>query len=149
VAKNVQLKYAILIYLALFWCATAYATEISLEQGLRSLSAFTMFAILTLSALGGAGATLVRMTSVTAPIVRNLPLEIARDVVCSILAGFLGFLLSSWYKWEVWYPTAIIITVSGFGGSKVLEIYLDEGLIPFGKKWLRRLLGVKEEGTTP
>ena len=148
-AKNVQLKYAILIYLCMFWCATAYAAEMSLEQGLRSLSAFTLVSILVLSAVGGAGATLVRMTSATAPLVRNLPLEIARDVVCSILAGFLGFLLSSWYKWEVWYPTAIIITVSGFGGSKLLEIYLDEGLIPFFKKWVRRLLGAKEEGTTP
>lgn len=144
-AKNVQLKYAILIYLGLFWCATAYATEMSLEQGLRSLSAFTLISILVLSAVGGAGATLIRMTSPTAPLVRNLPLEIARDIACSILAGFLGFLLSSWYKWEVWYPTAFIITISGFGGSKILNIYLNEGLIPFGKKWLRRLLGMKEE----
>lgn len=148
-AKNVQLKYAILIYLSLFWGATAYAAEMSLEQGLRSLTAFTLISIFVLSAVGGACATLVRMTSPTAPIVRNLPLEIARDVFCSILAGFLGFLLSSWYKWEVWYPTAIIITVSGYAGSKILEIYMDEGLIPFVKKWLRRLLGIKEEGTTP
>lgn len=145
-AKNVQLKYAILIYLSLFWCVAAYAAEITLEQGLRSVSGFTVLAIIVLSAVGGAGGTLIRMASPNAPIVRNLPLEIAKDIVCSILAGSLGFLFSSWYKWEVWYPTAIIITTCGFGGSKILEIYLNEGIIPYMKKFGRRILGIKEEG---
>lgn len=143
-AKNVQLKHAILVYLMLFWCAAAYAAEITLEQGLRSISGFTVIAILTLSAIGGAGGTLIRMASPTAPIVRNLPLEIIKDIVCSIIFGFLGFLFSSWYDWKVWYPTAIIITTAGFAGSKGLEIYLNEGVIPFVKRQLSRFLGAKE-----
>lgn len=147
-AKSLQLKYAILSYLALFWSAAAYAAEISLEQGLKSLSGYTIIAIVFLSAVGGAGGTLVRMASPSAPVVRNLALEITRDVLCSIIAGFLGFLFSSWYEWEVWYPTAIIITSAGFAGSKLLDIYLNEGFIPFVKKWIGRIAGAKEGSST-
>lgn len=150
-AKNLQLKYAILAYLCLFWCGVAYAADMTLEQGLKSISGFMILAILLLSVLGGAAGTLIRMSSPTAPIIRNLPLELAKDVVSSIFAGFLGFLFSSWYNWDSWIPHAIIISSAGFAGSKLLEIYLSEGIIPWVKAlvvWAKeKITGKKEESS--
>lgn len=141
-AKSLQqLKYAIWAYLSLTWSAMAYAAENRLVDGIESIPPRAIAYVLGLAIIGGAAGTLTKLSRPDTA-VRNLPLEIIKDILASIVAGLLAFFFTSWAdKFDFWLM-AILITLAGYGGSKVLDIMLIDGAMPWFQNFLRRVFNV-------
>lgn len=143
-AKSLQLKIAILLHLLLTWCTFAYAAEEnSFVAGLESIPLKAIGLVLFISVVGGSASTLTKIARPDV-VVRSLALEISKDMVCSIAAGMLLFLFTSWWTWNFW-GQATMILLAGYGGSKVLDFSLSEGFFPA----LARALGRTAESTKP
>lgn len=136
-AKSVQLRWAIWLYLILTWTAVCYAAEPNtLSQGLGAIPLRDIGTALFLSVVGGVAGTLVKLTKPDI-LVKNLALEIAKDSMSSLVVGLLTFFFSSWWTGVSYWLQAGLILIAGYGGSRVLDVMLDEGAIP----WFRALLG--------
>lgn len=143
-AKSLQLKIAILIHLLLTWCTFAYAAEEnSFVAGIESIPLKAIGLVVFISIVGGSASTLTKIARPDV-VVRSLVLEIAKDFVCSVAAGLLVFLFTSWWTWNFW-GQATMILLAGYGGSKVLDFGLAEGFFPA----LSRALGRAPEKITP
>ena len=149
-AKSLQLKYAIWLYLLLNWTAVAYAAENTLVAGIESIPAKAIVYVLSLSVVGGAAGTLTKLARPEVA-VRNLPLEICKDIVASVVAGLLAYFFTSWKTGVDFWLQAAIVTICGYGGSKILDVALVDGAMPWLKSFLARVLGVqtKDEGGAP
>lgn len=138
-AKSLQLKYAVWAYLMLTWSAMAYAAENPFVAGLDSIPHKAMAYVFGLAIIGGAAGTLTKLSRPDV-VVRNLPLEIVKDIMASLVAGMLAFFITSWLdKFDFWLMAAVI-TVAGYGGSKLLDFALVEGAIPWLRDFMRRVL---------
>lgn len=135
-AKSVQLKWAIWVYLSLTWISVAYAAENPLVAGIEAIPLKAVLYVFALSIVGGAAGTLTKLARPDI-VVRNLPLEISKDVLTSLVAGLLAFFFTSWWDGFSFWPQAIAITVAGYGGSRILDMLLADGALP----WLTTLLG--------
>lgn len=140
-AKSSQLKYAIWAYLMLTWSAMAYAAENPFVDGLDSIPQKAIAYVFGLAIIGGAAGTLAKLARPDV-VVPNLPLEIVKDIMASLVAGMLAFFVTSWIdKFDFWL-TAIAITMAGYGGSKVLDFALVEGFMPWLRDLLRRVFNL-------
>ena len=140
-AKSLQLKIAILLHLLLTWSAFAYAAEEnSFVAGIESIPLKAIGLVLFISVIGGSASTLTKIARPEV-VVKSLVLEISKDMVCSVAAGMLLFLFTSWWTWNFW-GQATMILLAGYGGGKVLDFSLAEGFFP----GLARALG---RGTPP
>lgn len=146
-AKSYQLKTAALAYLGFFWCTLVYAAENPLVAGLESIPAKAILYVLALSVVGGAAGTLTKLTRPDI-VVRHLPLEIAKDVFMSVLAGLLMFFFTSWVPSVSFWPQAILITMSGYGGSKVIDMAFTDGAFPFMRDLVRRVFNITPKDPT-
>lgn len=135
-AKSVQLKWAIWIYMLLNWTAVAYASESPFVAGIEKIPAKAVVYVFGLAVLGGAAGTLTKLAR-TDIVVRNLSLEITKDIVASLAAGVFVFLFTSWWDDINFWLQAAFITLAGYGGSKVLDLALADGLLP----WMQRVFG--------
>lgn len=144
-AKSLQLKYAIWLYLLLNWTAVAYAAENPLVEGLEAIPGKAIAYVLALSVVGGAAGTLTKLARPDI-VIRSLGLEISKDVATSVLAGILMFFATSWTPWVTFWPQAIAITMAGYGGSKTLDLALNDGFFPWMRSVAQRVLGVKPDG---
>lgn len=128
-AKSLQLKIALVLHLLLTWSAFAYAAEEnSFVAGMESIPLKAIGLVLFISVVGGSASTLTKIARPDV-VVRSLILEIVKDFVCSIAAGLLVFLFTSWWTWNFW-GQATMILLAGYGGSKVLDFSLTEGFFP-------------------
>lgn len=134
--KSIQLKLCALVHLLIIATAFAYAADANeFVAGIEAipLAAFKYVAVLSFAA--GTGATLIKVARPDV-IVRSLPLEIAKDLFCSVIAGVLVFGFTSWVGLTMW-PQLILILMAGFGGTQVLDVALAKGFFP----WLSSVLG--------
>lgn len=140
-AKSLQLKYAIWACLFLNWGAVAYAAENPLVEGLESIPIKALGYVLALSIVGGTAGTL---TKIARPdlIVRNLPLEITKDMVASIVAGLLAFFGTMWWEGVNFWLQAALVTMAGYGGSRVLDMMLIDGAMPWFKSFMQRVFNI-------
>lgn len=140
-AKSLQLKYVAWFCLALSWCTVATATENQLVAGVAAIPFDAIRNVLVLSSLGGMGATLTRICQPDT-IIRNMPLEIFRDAVVSILAGTLMFSFTSWIPSVVsFWPQVILITVAGYCGGKIIDVF-GNGTVSWLEMMFRRVFGL-------
>lgn len=149
-AKSLQLKYAIWAYLIFNWGAVAYAAESPLVAGLESIPIKALGYVLALSVIGGTAGTLTKIARPDIAI-GNLPLEITKDMSASIVAGVLAFFFTSWFKegFNFWLQAALV-TMAGYGGSKVLDVMLIDGALPGLREFMQRVLNIKpKDGPTP
>lgn len=150
-AKSLQLKHAIQAYLVINWClfSTAYAAESPFVIGLEAVPAKAFLYVLALSIVGGAAGTLTKLSRPDI-IVRNLPLEITKDIFASIVAGLIAFFFTSWLDDVSFWLQSAIITIFGYGGSKVLDVMLMDGALPGLREFMQRVLNIKpKDGPTP
>lgn len=140
-AKSYQLKYAIWAYLLMTWSALAYAAESPFVTGIDAIPQKAFAYVFGLAIIGGAAGTLAKLARPDV-VVRNLPLEIAKDIVASLVAGMLAFFITSWLDNFDFWLTAIAITMAGYGGSKVLDFALVEGFMPWLRDLLRRVFNL-------
>jgi hypothetical protein len=114
-----QLRTAITSFLLLFWSLTAYAAQATFVGDLRSIPPVAVAISLLLSLIGGAAYTASKIASPNVTI-KNVPAEIVKDVLTSIVVGFVTFCLGSYMEWPA-VMQAGLITLAGYGGSRVLE----------------------------
>lgn len=141
-AKSLQLKYAIWACLILNWGAVAYAAENPLVAGIESIPLKAVGYVLALSIIGGTAGTLTKLARPDL-MVRNLPLEITKDMLASIVMGLLAFFLSSWFKDVNFWLQAAMITMAGYSGSKGLDMLLIDGAMPWFQDFMRRVLNTQ------
>ncbi len=152
-AKSLQLKYAIWSYLLLNWSVVAYAAENTMVAGIESIPAKAIIYVLSLSIVGGAAGTLTKLARPDVA-VRNLPLEITKDIFASIVAGMLAYFFTNWKSagglaMDFWLQAALV-TIAGYGGSKILDVALVDGAMPWLKSFVARVLGVTpKDGSGP
>lgn len=139
--KTLQLTHAIWLYVLVTWSAACYAAEsITLAKGLGSIPLADIGTALFLAIIGGVTGTLVKLSRLNHG-VTNLALEITKDVMSSLVVGLLAFFFSNFFKWiDVWAQAGGIL-LAGYGGSKVLDVMLDDGAIPWLRVFFNRLLG--------
>lgn len=140
-AKSLQLKYAIWACLILNWGAVAYAAENPLVQGLESIPLKAVGYVLAMSVIGGTAGTLTKLARPDI-IVRNLPLEITKDMLASIVIGLLVFFFTSWWDGVNYWLQAAMITMAGYSGSKGLDMLLIDGAMPWFRQFVQRVLNI-------
>jgi hypothetical protein len=114
-----QLKSAVSAFLLLFWSVAAYAAQATFVGDLRDIPPAAVAISLLLSLIGGAAYTASKVASPNVRI-KSVPAEVLKDVLTSVVAGFVTFCIGSFMEW----PPVIqagLITLAGYGGSRVLE----------------------------
>lgn len=145
-AKSAQLRLAAWFYILFSWSAVVYAAENDkFLAGMQSIPLESFKYIIIIVALSGAASTLTKLTKRDAPYIKNLSLEIVKDVVTSFAAGVLAFFFAGWvdssiYAFPFWLH-AIVIFLAGWGGGGFLEATFEEGFIPACRSLMNRLLG--------
>jgi hypothetical protein len=115
--------WAVLLFLT--WSATVYAAthgEVAFGRDLASIPVAAFLITAILSGIGGAASTLQRLSS--APDLSRWKLEVAKDLVCAIVAGLVTFFFCESQAWSS-AAEAGAITVAGYGSSKVLDLFLS------------------------
>lgn len=113
------------VFLFLTWSATAYAAthaEVAFGADLASIPVVAYLITVILSGIGGAASTLQRLSS--APDLSRWKLEVAKDLVCAIVAGLVTFFFCEAFNWSS-ASEAGAITIAGYGSSKVLDLFLS------------------------
>jgi len=130
-----QLKKALYAWFGVLWTATAYAAQNSFTEGIESIPLRAIGYALILSCLGGLAATTTKITKADA-VIKNIWIEIFKDILCSILAGTFIFCLTSWAGLSFWLQI-IFISLAGYSGSRLLERGIENGLFP----WVDKVFG--------
>jgi len=81
--------------------------------------------VVLLSGVGGFVSTLIRLSNEPDEKLARWKLLVLRDMAAALLAGVIVFFWSEASRWETAYA-AIMITLAGFGGTKVLDILVDK-----------------------
>lgn len=107
------------------WDASASAAT-SFASDLSSIPLDGVVVAITLSLVGGAAGTLQKIASPDVAI-KSLPLEIAKDILVSLVAGLVTYSLCAWQEIPLLLQPGCI-TIAAYGGSRVLERYLSAGI---------------------
>lgn len=134
-----QLKKLATIWLMTFWSASAWAATTTFATDLASISATAVAVAVALALVGGATATLSKIAN-PETVINNLWLEVSRDIMSSVVAGLITYFVCAWQAFPALLQAGII-TIAGYGGSRVLERYLSAGMNRIDR------LGGKPEGT--
>lgn len=140
-AKSLQLKYAIWACYFLNWGAVAYAAENPLVEGLESIPLKAVGYVLAMAIIGGTAGTLTKLARPDI-VVRNLPLEITKDMLASVVIGMLVFFFTSWWDGVNYWLQAAMITMAGYSGSKGLDMLLIDGAMPWFRQFVQRVLNI-------
>lgn len=135
---RLQLK-AVAVWLMMFWSASAWAASATFPADLSSIPSAAVAVAVALALVGGATATLQRIANPEA-VINHLWLEVARDILSSVVAGLITYFACAWQGFPALLQAGII-TIAGYGGSRVLERYLSAGMNRIDR------LGGKPEGT--
>lgn len=125
VANNSQLRWAIWTYLISSCCVT-YAAEMTLSQGLETLTVKLVSVALGFSVLGGMASTLPKIVNPKV-IIPNKLAEVFKDIVASLFAGMLILLFCIWQEYS-WALTFIMILVGGAGNAKIVDLAINNKL---------------------
>lgn len=128
---TVRLKNLFIGWLLAFWSVAAYAAQVTFAGDITSIppAAFAISALLSI--IGGAAYTAQKVANPDASI-RSIPAEIIKDILTSIVVGLLIFFLGSYMQWAS-VVQAGLITLGGYGGSRVLEPALGAFI-----RWINR-----------
>jgi hypothetical protein len=137
-----QLRSALSAFLLLFWSVAAYAAQATFVGDLQSIPPAAVAIAVLLSLIGGAAYTASKVANPNVT-VKSMPAEIVKDVLTSIVVGFVTFCIGSYMEWPA-VVQAGLITLAGYGGSRVLEPMLAIAIQRFSK-----LFGVETPPALP
>ncbi|ATQ74872.1 MULTISPECIES: phage holin family protein [Massilia] len=107
------------------WDTSAIAAT-NFASDLSSIPLDGVAVAVTLSLVGGAAGTLQKIASPDV-VIKSLPLEIAKDILISLVAGLVTYSLCAWQEIPLLLQPGCI-TIAAYGGSRVLERYLSAGI---------------------
>lgn len=136
----IQLRKFFIAWLATIWSAVVWAGESTFAKDMSSIPLEAIQWTVLLSLIGGAAFTTNKISRPDI-IVKNIWLEMAKDLLMSLVAGLVTFFFTSWWAAPYWLQAALI-TLAGYGGSKALDKYLADALFA----WIDK---AKPAGTTP
>jgi hypothetical protein len=111
----------------MFWTTAAWAAQVTFVEDLTMIPPAAVAISALLSIIGGAAFTAQKMAD-PATVVKSVTLEIIKDILASVVAGLLTFFVCSWAGFAPVLQAACI-TIAGYGGSRVLERYLNTALM--------------------
>lgn len=130
------LKHLLWMHMAVLWSASAWAAQDNMPHDLTSIPLGAVIVALGLAFIGGLASTTQKIAKPGEPI-SNIPQEIFKDIVNSLVAGLLAFFIGAWHGLPP-FGQAVFITVAGYGGSLFLDQALSSVL-----DWIKvRLSGV-------
>ncbi len=119
-----QLKRVVWGQLFALWSVSALAAQETFASDITSIPLGAIAVAMGLAFIGGLAFTTQKIAKPSADIA-NVPLEILKDVINSLVAGLVAFFVGSWAGWPI-FGQAVIITVAGYGGSRFLEsVFVD------------------------
>lgn len=130
--SRLQLKNLFCGWLAAFWSVAAFAAQTRFVSDLTSIPPDAVAISIILSLIGGAAYSAQKIASPDT-VIKSIPLEIIKDVLTSIVVGLLIFFLGTYLEWAT-VVQAGLITLGGYGGSRVLEPALSTFI-----NWIGRL----------
>ncbi len=136
---GMQLKRICWAWLTAMWSASAAAAQAVFVTDLSAIPLAAVAVAIVIALLGGSAATLAKIASPKLEI-HNMWLVVLADMVSSLVAGLAMFFLIAWREGPP-LLAAVCILVAGYGGSRVLELFLAAGT-----SQLNRYAG-KPEGT--
>lgn len=119
-----RMKTLFLGWLGVFWSVAAWGASITFAGDLATIPPAALALSALLSFIGGAAYSAQKMAD-PATVVKSVGLEIFKDTLLSFLAGLITFFVVAWAGVHPLMQAAAI-TISGYGGSRVLEAYLDK-----------------------
>jgi hypothetical protein len=114
-----QLKTLVTSFLLMFWSVAAYAAQATFVGDLRSIPPAAVAISVLLSLIGGAAHTAAKIAAPDV-VIKNVLAEVIKDVLTAIVVGFITFCIGSYMEWPA-VVQAALITLAGYGGSRVLE----------------------------
>ena len=124
-ANNVQLRLAIWTYL-LSSCCVTYAAELSLSDGLDTLTVKLISVSLGFAVLGGMASTIPKIIDPKV-VVENKAAVMFKDIVWSFFAGLLVLFFCIWRE-VPWPLTYFLILVGGAGNAKIVDLAVNNKL---------------------
>lgn len=121
-----QLRNCFFIWLLAFWSVCAYGAEPNFAANMGSIPLGAVIWCILLSFIGGIAFTANKISRPNI-VIKNSAIEVTKDILMSLVAGLITFFVSSQFGVAYWLQAALI-TISGYGGSKVLDKYLSKGL---------------------
>lgn len=106
-------------WLLTFWTCAAAAAQVTFGTDLTSIPPAAVAVSVLLAVIGGAAYTAQKMANPDGAIV-SVAREIISDVLTSTVVGLLVFFFASYLGWHPLLQAGVI-TLSGYGGSRVLE----------------------------
>jgi hypothetical protein len=104
----------------------ARQSEVALAEGLSGIPLASLALALLLALIGGAASTFQRLASSDRP-PRSMAIEVGSAITASIVAGLAAFFFCEWREWPA--PLcALTITLSSWGGKRLLDQAVDAGL---------------------
>lgn len=137
-ANNLQLRWAICVYL-LSSCCLTYAAELTLSQGLDTLTLKIVSAAIGFSCLGGMASTIPKIINPNVVVTNKLAV-VFKDIVASFFAGLLILLFSIWREYS-WPLTFILILIGGAGNAKIVDLAANNRLTEVVFGIIERFLG--------
>lgn len=115
--------------LGLTWMTAAYAAEITFHTEILKLPPAALWLTAVLALVGGLASTLRKLSDPNT-VVKSVPLEIAKDLMASLVAGLLSFFLGQSQGLSALLQAGLI-TLSGYSGSRAIDWMVERR---FGKK---------------
>lgn len=131
---SLQLKQLVWTLLLLFWSAAAMAAQATFANDLSDIPPAAIGISMLLAVIGGSAYTAQKIAD-PVTVVRNAGLEIVKDLLTSVVVGLCIFCLGSYLNWAS-VVQAGLITLGGYGGSRVLEPAVAAFI-----RWISRLGG--------
>lgn len=128
----IQLKKFVFAWLIVLWSVAAWAAESTFAKDMASIPLEAIQLTVFLSFIGGLAFTTNKISKPEI-IVKNVWLEMAKDILASVVAGLITFFFGLWVG-APWALHAALITIAGFGGSKTLDKYLNDALFSWIEK---------------
>ena len=128
----IQLRTVVFAWLLALWGVAAWAAESTFAKDIGSYPIEAIQLTIFLSFIGGLAFTTNKISKPEI-IVKNVWLEMAKDIISSMVAGLITFFFSTW----VGTPSAlqaVFITIAGFGGSRTLDKFLNDAFF----SWIDR-----------
>lgn len=114
------------------WSAAAVAAQTTFARDLAALPLDAVAISMVLALIGGGAYTAQKIADPNV-VIKSRKHEVVKDMLNSIVVGLLIFFGGVWQEWGS-MPLAILITLGGYGGSRVLE----PALLSF-INWISRL----------
>lgn len=122
---GMQLKKICWAWITAMWSASAAAAQVVFVTDLSAIPLAAVAVAIVIALLGGSASTLAKIASPKLEI-RNMWLTVLADMVASMAAGLGAFFLIAWLE-KPPLLAAVCILVAGYGGSRVLDLFLAAG----------------------